>query len=77
MTSTGHEIGVLFGFVAAIIVCGLAYWVVWVMANKRSARKEIDRRAALTEQGIGEKATIRDRPELEHQNGALHGDHNV
>ncbi|EKG16881.1 hypothetical protein MPH_05862 [Macrophomina phaseolina MS6] len=51
MPSLGHELGILFGFVALMIICMAAYGVVWQIGNKRSLRKEQERIAALRASG--------------------------
>ncbi|OCK80726.1 hypothetical protein K432DRAFT_425536 [Lepidopterella palustris CBS 459.81] len=58
--STGHEIGVMFGFIGFMLLCTLAYGFVWQISNKRSQQKEADRIDALRasgllrEKGVGE-----------------------
>ncbi|KAF1990023.1 hypothetical protein K402DRAFT_390346 [Aulographum hederae CBS 113979] len=57
--SIGHEIGVMFGFIAAMLLSMVLYGVWWQYGNKRSLRKENERIAALRERGlIGEKSGV-------------------
>ncbi|KKY13915.1 hypothetical protein UCDDS831_g08595 [Diplodia seriata] len=51
MPSLGHELGILFGFIALMLVCMLAYGFAWQIGNKRSLRKEEERIAALRASG--------------------------
>ncbi|KAI9816890.1 MAG: hypothetical protein M1827_001535 [Pycnora praestabilis] len=57
--SVGHEIGVMFGFIGAMILAMVLYGFVWQMGQKRSAKKEEERKRALAEKGYGEKAPAR------------------
>jgi len=58
--SVGHEIGVIFGFIAFMLLCMIAYGFIWQIGNKRSQRKEAERIEALRasgllrEKGVGE-----------------------
>ncbi|KAF2104937.1 hypothetical protein NA57DRAFT_71136 [Rhizodiscina lignyota] len=49
--STGHEIGVMFGFIGAMILSMVLYGVVWQRVTKRNAEKERRRVAAFNEKG--------------------------
>ncbi|GAM88965.1 hypothetical protein ANO11243_069990 [Dothideomycetidae sp. 11243] len=49
--STGHEIGVMFGWMGAMAVSMVLYGVAWNMGNKRSRQKEIERVEALRASG--------------------------
>ncbi|KAL1628084.1 hypothetical protein SLS56_006014 [Neofusicoccum ribis] len=51
MPSLGHELGIMFGFLALMVVCMAAYGVVWQVGNRRSLRKEQERIAALRASG--------------------------
>ncbi|KAB2576459.1 hypothetical protein BFW01_g10490 [Lasiodiplodia theobromae] len=51
MPSLGHELGILFGFLALMLVCMLSYGVMWQVGNRRSLRKEEERIAALRAAG--------------------------
>ncbi|KAI9795765.1 MAG: hypothetical protein M1833_006858 [Piccolia ochrophora] len=53
-----QELGILFGFVAVFLLSMAAYAVVWRLGQRRSEKKELERRQVLTEQGIGEKAVV-------------------
>ena len=46
---TGHEIGVMVGFMAAFVIITAAYLVIWRINNKRSEAKEVERRTSLAE----------------------------
>ncbi|KAF2190040.1 hypothetical protein K469DRAFT_699615 [Zopfia rhizophila CBS 207.26] len=58
--STGHEIGIMFGFLAFMVICMLLYGVIWQVGNKRSQKKEADRIQQLRASGLlkDEKATV-------------------
>ncbi|KAI9678542.1 MAG: hypothetical protein M1817_005599 [Caeruleum heppii] len=60
MVSTAHELGVLFGFVAAMIVSMAAYAIGWQLVQKRIEKQDAMRRQALSEKGIGEKGHLYD-----------------
>ncbi|KAF2466160.1 uncharacterized protein BDR25DRAFT_306329 [Lindgomyces ingoldianus] len=64
--STGHEIGVIFGFIGFMVLCMITYGFVWQIGNKRSQKKEADRIAKLRASGLmrGEK-----EPNTEPMNG--------
>ncbi|KAF2156698.1 hypothetical protein K461DRAFT_272772 [Myriangium duriaei CBS 260.36] len=49
--SVGHEIGIMFGFIGAMILSMALYGVAWNIGNKRSAQKEIERIEALRASG--------------------------
>ncbi|PNS19206.1 hypothetical protein CAC42_2383 [Sphaceloma murrayae] len=49
--SIGHEMGVMFGFIGAMVLSMILYGVAWQMGNKRSARKEAERIDALRASG--------------------------
>ena len=46
---TGHEIGVMVGFMAAFVIITAVYLVIWRVNNKRSEAKEMERRTSLAE----------------------------
>ncbi|MCJ1388198.1 hypothetical protein MMC18_001043 [Xylographa bjoerkii] len=50
--SIGHEIGVMFGFGGIMVVAMCVYMLLWRAGQKRSARKEQERCAALAAKGI-------------------------
>jgi len=57
--SIGHELGVMFGFMAIFLVVIITYWVIWQFSNKRSLKKERERIAAVRQMeanGIGGSA---------------------
>ncbi|KAK8220024.1 hypothetical protein M8818_000440 [Zalaria obscura] len=49
--SIGHEIGIMFGFLAAMALAMTLYGIAWNIGNKRSARKEAERIEALKASG--------------------------
>ncbi|GAB7345670.1 hypothetical protein MBLNU457_3954t1 [Dothideomycetes sp. NU457] len=49
--SVGHELGVMFGFIGAMLVSMGLYAIAWQLGNKRSARKEAERIEALKASG--------------------------
>ncbi|KAK4984582.1 hypothetical protein LTR66_008452 [Elasticomyces elasticus] len=54
--SVGHEIGVMFGFLAVMALAMVAYGIAWQIGNRRSAREESERVEALRASGfLGEK----------------------
>jgi len=50
--SIGHELGVLFGFVAIFILSLFIYVIIYRIRNKRMDRKEVERMRALKAQGV-------------------------
>jgi len=50
--SIGHEIGVIFGFIAFMLLCMITYGFVWQVGNKRSQLKEAKRIEALRASGL-------------------------
>lgn len=51
VTPLGHELGVLFGFVGALVI-SLTVFATWMhLKNKRSARREKQRQIELKEKG--------------------------
>lgn len=51
--SIGHELGILFGFAAIMLLATGIFAFVWVKKNKRQARLESERQAELREKGFG------------------------
>ncbi|OJD29755.1 uncharacterized protein BKCO1_7300020 [Diplodia corticola] len=51
MPSLGHELGIIFGFLALMLICMCAYGFAWQIGNRRSLRKEEERIAALRASG--------------------------
>lgn len=49
----GHEMGVMFGFIALFIIVTVAFAIFWVGKNKRQARAEHERQEALRQAGWG------------------------
>ncbi|KAI9709452.1 MAG: hypothetical protein M1820_003212 [Bogoriella megaspora] len=49
--SIGHELGIMFGFIAAMLLSMFLYTIIWQMGNKRSVRKEAERVEALRKAG--------------------------
>lgn len=52
-TTTGTQIAILFGFVAAYIIVITSYGVLWRLYNKREEKKEEERKRSLIEHGFG------------------------
>ncbi|KAF2806532.1 uncharacterized protein BDZ99DRAFT_466102 [Mytilinidion resinicola] len=50
--SVGHEIGVMFGFIAFMLLCMVAYGFAWNHGNRISQRKEAERIDALRASGL-------------------------
>lgn len=46
---TGHEIGIMIGFMAAFVLITLGYLVMWRVGNKKGEAKERERRQLLAE----------------------------
>jgi hypothetical protein len=55
--STGHELGIMFGFIGLMIISMVTYGIVWQIGNKRSLKKEQERIEQLKAAGLlkGEK----------------------
>ncbi|KAL1302379.1 hypothetical protein AAFC00_002782 [Neodothiora populina] len=49
--SIGHEMGIMWGFIATMLLTTLLYGLAWQIGNKRSARIEAERVAALKASG--------------------------
>jgi len=49
--STGHELGVLFAFVAVFLIVFTTYFIAYRVRNKRFERKERERMGALKAKG--------------------------
>ncbi|MCJ1265312.1 hypothetical protein MMC22_005188 [Lobaria immixta] len=59
--SVGHELGVMFGFMAVFVVAMAVYLAFFKANNRRSEAREIARREELAQKGFGgEKAPVRD-----------------
>ncbi|KAI9848929.1 MAG: hypothetical protein M1830_001041 [Pleopsidium flavum] len=56
--SIGHEIGVMFGFIGLMISAMGLYLVLWQLGQKRSARKEAERRQELSSRGFGGEKSV-------------------
>ena len=50
--SIGHEMGIMFGFIAIMLLSMLAYGFAWQIGNKRSAKKEAERIQMLRQSGV-------------------------
>ncbi|MCJ1464381.1 hypothetical protein MMC07_002994 [Pseudocyphellaria aurata] len=49
----GHDLGIMFGFMALFLISMGVYLVVWKAGNRRSEARETARREALGQRGIG------------------------
>ncbi|KAF2238787.1 hypothetical protein EV356DRAFT_504099 [Viridothelium virens] len=49
--SVGHEIGIMFGFVGAMLLSMVLYTLAWQVGNKRSAQREATRVQELRKAG--------------------------
>ena len=54
---TGHEIGVMIGFMAIFVLITVAYLLAWSMGNKKDDAKERQRREDLHEQMTNPRST--------------------
>ncbi|KAI9930386.1 hypothetical protein ASPWEDRAFT_39245 [Aspergillus wentii DTO 134E9] len=52
MSSLGHELGVMFGFMAACFVIMAVYTFIWRAAQRRNAEKDLARRKNLQAKGV-------------------------
>ncbi|MCJ1426743.1 hypothetical protein MMC29_004646 [Sticta canariensis] len=53
--SVGHELGIMFGFMAIFVISMGVYLFLWKLGNRRNEAYEIARREKLAQRGFGDE----------------------